>query len=141
MTAWRKTMRADVRAAIRTAPEFAGWTEISVGARSLDASSLPAVAVGTPRELSDRDGMDSSERALSLIVVVKRVGDDAFALEDACDDDAATLEQLVIAAVEDPGRTAVLTETRFDEDAGGDRKVGTLSLLFTITHWPADPLT
>ena len=140
MTAWRKEIRSSVRAAVRAAAEFADWTETSVGARSVDATALPMFAVGTPRELSDRDGMDSTERNLSLVVVVKRLGDDPFALEDACDDDAAILESLVIAAVDSINRTAVLTETRYDEDAGGDRKVGTLSLLFSIIHWPVDPL-
>lgn len=140
MSDWRKTQRAAVRAALKGDARFAGFTEISVNAKSLDAGSLPAMAVGTPSETSSRDGLDSTERDTRLIVVVKRLGADDFALEDTCDDDAQEIEKLTGAALDAAGFQWDLTETRYEADSGGGQSVGTLMMAFSVKFWPVDPV-
>lgn len=140
MTTWRKTYRSEMRAALQDDARFSGWTEISVDAKTLDDGALPAIAVGTPREMSARDGLDSTQRDTSLVVVVKRAGTDAFALEDLCDDDAAQIEAVAVAALSDEARQWQLTETRYSTDTEGGRALGTLMMLFSVVTWPSDPL-
>lgn len=140
MSDWRKTQRSVVRAALSGSDRFSGFTEISVNAKSLDEKSLPAIAVGTPSETSERDGLDSTQRVTRLVVVIKRLGANDFDLEDTCDDDALEVELLVGAALDLAGFQWDLTETRFDADTGGSRSVATLLMAFSVTFWPVDPV-
>lgn len=128
----RKAIRAAVSSALAGRP---GWSEISAWVQTVDASRLPAWAVATPSERSDRDSNDGFARNdLTLIVMAKRTGPEADILADM-DDDADALAPLVIAAVGTGSIDCILTETATRVDRTGERPVGTLTLQFAVTYW------
>lgn len=137
MTVWRTNARTAVRAALTESDRFDGFKALNIWAKSINAEDLPSIGSGIPRETSNLDGLDSSERQTSLAVVVKRVGAN---LEDLGDEDAAEIERLVVAALSDECELPELKETNYSEDTSGQRPVSTLAMMFTITNWPADPL-
>lgn len=138
MTAWRSALRTDVRAAIAGSDRFGDFTMISIWAKAVNADELPAIGTGVPRETTDRESLDSTVRRPLLAVVVKRVGTD---LEDLADADSAEIERLVMGVYDGTDVQPDLTETNYSEDPGGQRPVSTLTLMFAVSHWIADPLT
>jgi hypothetical protein len=138
MTDWRSDLRTDVRAAIAGSDRFGDFTALNIWAKSVNAGDLPAIGTGIPRETSDRESLDSTVRRPLLAVVVKRVG---TGLEDLADADSAEIERLVMDVYDGTDVQPDLTETTYSEDPGGQRPVSTLTLMFAVPHWIADPLT
>lgn len=139
MTHPRAEFRADVRTALLAAPRFAGFTLLSAWAQNIDAEALPVMAVATPREDKTLTGHTEAQRVTSVVVVIKRLGDDD--LEDFLDDDSDAAEIAVLAALDGANQEAVLQSTETRLDGAGDRRVGTLTMTFRVTTWTVDPLT
>lgn len=124
----RKALRDAARAALQTAlPDF---TEMPVAQLAVNTSKLPAWAMGTPREVSAAASKEDLDRQVTLMVVVKREGDD---LEDLLDEDAATIEEAVIPALLPVCRHAELSETLTDQTRDGGRPVG--QIVLRISCW------
>lgn len=129
----RMSVRAAARTALLATPEFADATLISAWAQSVDAGALPALAVATPTERVTPESHNRHQRELVLAVVLKRMGDDD--IEDALDVDADAIETVILAAVFGPEMDCALTQTETRVDGDGARRVGTLTMTFTVTYW------
>lgn len=139
MTHYRTEYRAALLAALQVDPVFADFTTLSAWVRDIDAQTLPVLAVATPREVKDRDALETSQRDTTVMVVVKIKGGDD--LEQVLDDLSMRVEQLAIPALETAARPCFLTDTEVVVDGGGERRVGTLTMKFLVTAWLAEPLS
>lgn len=133
----RTAIRAAAKAALQAAPRFAGFSNISAWAQSVSAKDLPAWAVATPREAKDRQGQAVAQQDLTLIVVIKRVGEDD--IEDVLDADSTAVEDAITAALRDESQDCDLAQTEMKVDGDGAQRVGTLTMLFNVTYWVDDP--
>lgn len=133
----RTAVRAAARQALQGASGLDGFTEISAWVQSVDADALPAWAVATPREIRDRQGMDNAQEDLTLAVVLKRLG--GADIEDVLDADSAVIEAAVVPAVRSEFRQCELVQTEIKLDGEGARRIGTLTMAFTVTYWVDDP--
>lgn len=137
MTSSNKIIRDTVRSAISAAAHFTDFEQIGIWEKKVNADNLPGFAVGTPRWAPDlQHSFDTSERQVTLIVVVKRA---TGALEDLADADSDAIENLVLQSLDTNEREVSLTECTYQEDTGGDRPISTLSMMFIIKSWPANP--
>jgi hypothetical protein len=132
----RKEVRAQARAALELAPDLAGFTAISAWVQSVDVDALPAWALATPRETRERKSHDKAQEDLTLAVVIKRLGGDD--IEDILDDDSAAVEEAIVPALRSNARDAELAHTEIKLDGEGARRVGTLTMAFTVTYWTDD---
>jgi hypothetical protein len=135
----RAEFRAAARAALQVDARFAAFTMLSAWAQNIDSEDLPVMAVATPREDKTLTGHAEAQRVTSLVVVVKRLGDDD--LEDILDDDSDAVEIAVLGALDGANQEAVLQSAETRLDGAGERRVGTLTMTFRITTWTVDPLT
>jgi len=133
----RKAVRYAARDALTAAPYFDGFTAISAWAQSVDERSLPLWAIATPGEGADRVTQGHGRRDLSLILVVKRLGD--VDLEDLLDDDADAALPVILAAVRSETRDCEMTRIDMKLDGEGARRIGTLTITFNVTYWDDDP--
>lgn len=133
----RKAIRAAAKLALRNDPALAAFTEISAWVQSIDATTLPAWAVATPQERRDRQSDDHAQEDVTLAVIVKRLGDDD--IEDQLDDDSAAVDAAICAALRDQFTQVELAQTETKLDGEGARRVGTLTMAFTVTYWVDDP--
>lgn len=134
---YRRTLRLAARSALAAAPALAGFTSMSAWAQNIDAHLLPVFGVATPRETAGRDSHDTSRREVSVMVVLKRLGDDG--LEDTLDDDADVVEPLINAALRSAERDCEMRDLSITVSGDGARRVGTLQMTFTVTLWTDDP--
>jgi hypothetical protein len=139
MPHYRSSYRTVVRTALEAQPDFAEYQSLSAWSQTIDSSELPFFAVATPTERKERDTHTSSARETMLFVVFKKRGGDD--LEDELDDLSIVAEQAVLLALEDPERECILTETNIELDGSAGTRVGTLSMKFTVTIWPLEPIT
>lgn len=137
MTLSNKVIRDTVRAEINASSDFSNFTRFGVWEKKVNAKNLPGYAVGTPRWAPDlHHSFDTSERQVTLIVVVKRA---TGALEDLADADSDAIEDLVLQSLDTNAQEVSLTECTYQEDTSGDRPISTLSMMFIIKSWPANP--
>lgn len=134
MTTQNKVIRDNLRAAIDADARFADFSKVGIWDKKINADALPALGLGTPRwnpELDDT--LDSSERSLTLIIVVKRTEGE---LEDLADEDSEALETLVCGLLDTDEQEVALQECTYQEDTSGGQSVATLSMMFVIKNWP-----
>jgi hypothetical protein len=133
----RKLIRAAAKLALGEAAALDGFSEISAWVQSVSVDTLPAWAVATPFERRDRQSQDNAQEDLTLAVVVKRVGGDD--IEDLLDDDSGAIEAAIVPALRSAFRQCELAQTEITLDGDGARRVGTLTMAFTVTYWVDDP--
>ncbi|NEX45187.1 hypothetical protein [Pseudotabrizicola algicola] len=133
----RTAIRAAAKLALQGAAGLTAFTEMSAWAQSVDSSILPAWGVVTPRETRLRQANDTAQEELVLAVFVKRLGDDD--IEDVLDADSALIETAIIPALRALERDCELTSTEIRLDGEGARRLGTLTMAFTVTYWADDP--
>lgn len=133
----RSAIRAAARTALQGASGLAEFTEMSAWAQAVDPSILPAWGLVTPRETRLRQANDTAQEDLVLAVVVKRLGGDD--IEDVLDADSAVIESAIVPALRTPERDCELSSTEIKLDGDGARRVGTLTMAFTVTYWVDDP--
>lgn len=140
MSHYRRAIRDTAVAAMAAAPAFQGFTQMSAWAQGLDLRSLPVWGIATPREVKAITGLEDAERAVDLVLVLKRAGGDD--LEDLLDEDSHAAEVAIV-----PGLRAATYDSSFLRsseirlDAGGEKRVGTLTMTFQIKVWTEEPLT
>jgi hypothetical protein len=138
MPHYRSSYRTLVKVALEAHSAFAEFQHMSAWSQSVDELELPFFAIATPRERKERSTHGSSTRNTVLALVFKvRGGDD---LEDTLDDLSFIAEQVTELALETDERDCRLTDTGIDLDGSSGNRVGTLSLQFTITIWPSEPI-
>ncbi|MFD1913802.1 hypothetical protein [Halodurantibacterium flavum] len=132
----RREIRTRARDALREAPRFRRFTFLNAWAQNIDARSLPAIAVATPVERSRLVSHGTVERVTTLVVVVKRLGQDG--LEDELDEDEAAIGDALTGALLTVLRLIELREVQVSVNGEGAQRVGTLQLTFELTwHWSA----
>lgn len=139
MTHRRIFIRAVLRLALGVAPRLSAMTEVSLWQAKIDADTLPVYGITTPTEAKDSDAQNSAERAITVLVAIKRRGLDE--LEDTLDEDSDHVEALVIGALRTEGIDARLDRTDVSIDGSADRRVGTLSMTFQAFVQTTEPLT
>ena len=139
MSHYRKDLRDAAKAAIAGHAALSGYNVFSAWSQNIDAGSLPAFGVATPREDKTLDGLDASERNITLIVVFKRKGGDD--LEDVLDDDSIEAEIALLPALAAIIDATDLTGTEIRIDGDGASRVGTLTMTFRSRHWLIDPIS
>jgi hypothetical protein len=127
------------RLALAAQPEFEDFQANSAWSQTIDHDELPFFAVATPREGKDKTTHSNSTRQTTLVVVLKILGGDG--LEDELDALSIVVENVVITALENSERDCDLSETSVDLDGNAGSRVGTLSMKFTVTIWPLEPIT
>jgi len=138
MTHYRKIYRDTVRSALQADAAFTDFTVMSAWAHNLDIDDVPAFGVATPQETKRLDSLDSSERETQLVVILKIKGGDA--IEDLMDGFSELVEPIVITALSGPASECLLTNTTTKVDGGGEVRVGTLTMEFSVKAWLAEPL-
>jgi len=136
---YRAEYRALARAALLADPTFEDYTLLSAWVRDIDPSTLPVLHVATPRETKEQDTHTSSTRVTTLMVIAKIKGGDA--IEDKLDELSTVVETVIGTALDSAERACLLGDTEVTVDGGGEKRVGTLIMRFSITFWPAEPLT
>jgi hypothetical protein len=138
VTHYRSAIRAGLRAALAADPTYGAVRQISAWSQNVDAASLPIIGVVTPKEIKDLDGLKTSERETTLLVVLKRIGGED--LEDQLDDDSAAIEIVALTALSGMDLGAELMATDLTLDGSGERRVGTLTMTFRLRQWLPEPL-
>jgi hypothetical protein len=136
---YRSTYRGVVRMALAADPAFASFTMLSAWAQNIDEKTLPVLAVATPSETKDLPTIGESERDTQLVVVAKIKG--ANELEDDLDDLSDLIERATLTALDTAKRKCELRNTTVQIDGGGESRVGTLTLTFSVQSWLIEPLT
>ncbi len=136
---YRSTYRGVVRMALAADPAFASFTVLSAWAQNIDEKTLPVLAVATPTEAKDLPSLGESSRDTQLVVVAKIRGADE--LEDDLDDLSDLIERAVITALDTDARQCELRNTSVQIDGGGESRVGTLTMTFSVQAWLIEPLT
>ena len=127
MPHYRTDLRQRALEALQGSDLFSDHTCVQSFPKSIDHNQLPVIAVATPRERRVRDGLDTQDAVIDLIVVLKRKG--GVALPDELDDAGDALEDLLLSAIGGPGLLTT-TEVSTDVDGQGDTCVGTLVITF-----------
>ena len=122
----RTELRASVTAALEAAIPDVTWQKAHW--QVAGSGQLPLGGVGTPRTRNQMIDLSTSERAVDLLVVLKREG--GADLEDDLDAESVVIERTVLPVLETVSYDFDLVETQFDGDASGEISVGTLSMLF-----------
>jgi len=128
MTHIRTRLRMDVRAALVVAMIDVTWPQRHWGKEHV--SDLPRGGVATPRTRNDLIDVGSVNRAIDLIVVLKREGGDD--IEDILDADSTLIERAVLPVLEGYSTDFGLVETQIAPDGRGSTTVGELSMLFRV---------
>ncbi|WPZ24867.1 hypothetical protein UM399_11905 [Sulfitobacter pontiacus] len=136
---YRSIYRGVVRMALAADPAFATFTVLSAWAQNIDEKTLPVLAVATPSEAKDLPAHGESNRDTQLVVVAKIKGADE--LEDDLDDLSDLIERAVITALHTDQRQCELRNTSVQIDGGGESRVGTLTMTFSVQAWLIEPLT
>lgn len=136
---YRGDIRASTRLALEHCAHFADCTMIWAWSSSIDTDAFPILAVMTPSETKGDAVRGSSERIITLQVMLRRLGGDD--IEDIIDHDSAMLEAAVLASLRTHNWGAELQATEVSIDQGGDKRVGSLDMKFQVTLWVPDPLT
>lgn len=136
---YRSTYRGVVRMALAADPAFASFTVLSAWAQNIDEKTLPVLAVATPGETKDLPALGESARDTQLVVVAKIKGGNA--LEDDLDDLSELIERATLTALDTSTRQCELRNTTVQIDGGGESRVGTLTMTFSVQAWLIEPLT
>lgn len=136
---YRSQLRAMTRLALTHCPYFADFTHISAWASSVDIDTLPVLAVMTPSDTKGDSARGSSERLVTLQLLIRRAGGED--IEDILDQDSAQLEAAVLDALRTYGWGGDLQGTEISIDHSGERRVGSLDMKFQVTLWLPEPLT
>lgn len=136
---YRGQIRASTRLTLEHCAHFADCTMLWAWSSELDADALPILAVMTPSETKGDAARGSSERIISLQVLLRRLGGDD--IEDILDHDSTVLEAAVLASLRTHNWGAELQATDVSIDQAGDQRVGSLDMKFLVTLWVAEPLT
>lgn len=136
---YRSTYRSIAIAALAAQETFADFQSFSAWSQTVDEDEMPFYAVATPRENKEVTTHGSSTRNITLVVVCKILGADD--LEDELDDLSIVVETAIINALATQARDCDLAETAVDLDGAAGSRVGTLTMRFTITIWPSEPIT
>lgn len=139
MSHYRKDIRDAAKAAITGHAALAGYKLISAWSQNIDTDSLPAFGVATPREDKTLDGLETSERVITLIVVFKRTGNES--LDDVLDLHSIEAELALLPALSAVIDATELTSTEVRIDGEGALRVGTLTMTFRSRHWLVDPIS
>lgn len=143
MSTERKTLRADLLAAVATARSahapLAGCAIISAWTLALDPSALPVIGVSVPTERRDPAAQDTIAQDFQAVVVVKMThkGGDGPQIEDALDDAAEALADPIEMALMTTTRAVALVSSAIDITGQGSTRVGTLTLTFGVQTWRA----
>lgn len=121
-------LRANVRAALQAAVPDVSWPKDNWA--KIDPTQLPRGGVATPRVLTERIDVETVERRVDVVAVLKRMGGED--LEDELDADSGAIEVAVLAVFEVSSDDFDLVETQTEFDAGGKKTVGTLMMLFRV---------
>ncbi|WP_428924992.1 hypothetical protein [Marinibacterium sp. SX1] len=138
----RSEYRAIAKAALSAHADLASFTVMSAWARDIDPKTLPVFGVATPGETKRLDSLDTSERACTLMVVLKILGGDD--IEDRLDVLGDAAEAAILSAMAQqlgPERPCTLTDTEVVVDGGGTRRVGTLTMKFEVMAWLVEDLS
>lgn len=129
MSQHRRAMRNAARAALAGA--LPGRVAPRSWAQGLDGEALPLVAVLTQGGPVTRGAKDMLRREETLLVVLRRAGDDG--LEDALDDDAIAAEAAVRTALDALAEVmdAELAEIRIQIAGEGGRRIGQVEQRWT----------
>lgn len=136
---YRKEYRDFVKAALSTESTYEDFTVLPAWAQNISARDLPVIGVATPTEAKDLLDHGTSVRQTRLLVLAKMVGGDE--IEDTLDDLSDSLERSVMSAVNSEKIECLLTGTSIEVDAGGENRVGSLTMEFSVTKWLVEPLT
>lgn len=130
---YRAEYRAAALAALKADPRLGRLTQISAWAGNIDAATLPVLGVVTPQERATPDTHGQFQRSTLLQVVVKRLGRDD--VEDVLDEDAASVEAAVIAAIMTRDIQCFPEDLTVAVSGDGEQRVGTLIVNFRVTSW------
>lgn len=125
-------VRADLRTAVRTALQ-AAMPDINWPRRwwvKVAPSELPRGGVATPLDVPRRIDVDEVERAVDLLVMLKRTGGDD--LDDVLDADSAGVEETVMPVLAQHSDLFDLVETTTDFDQNAEEPLGSLSMRFRV---------
>jgi hypothetical protein len=125
----RTQLRTAARAALIAALSDVTWVK-SYWSQVTNRSQLPRGGVATPRTVTRQIDVGFVDRAVDLVVIVKREGDED--LEDTMDADAVRIEEALAPVMQARSDDFDLVEENFEVDAKGDVPVGTLSMLFRV---------
>jgi hypothetical protein len=138
VTHYRAAARDTAKTAMQLSSAFALFAMESAWAQKIDADLLPVFGVATPREDKRLTGLEESQRVFTLILVLKRLGDDD--LEDVLDDDSLEAEVVLLGALAPSVEEVLLQTTEVRIEGEGARRIGTLTMNFQITIGLVDPL-
>ncbi|MBN8291031.1 hypothetical protein JI664_03545 [Rhodobacter sp. NTK016B] len=149
MSAERKALRADLRAAVASAiaehAPLAGARIVSAWAQDISPDALPIVGIAVPTEGREPATMDTMAQDFRAVVVVKMKakglnGTDGPEAENALDDAAIALIDPIEAALmrgTGPARDVALQSSAIDISGTGSPRIGTLTLTFGVQSWCA----
>lgn len=133
MTHYRSAYRQAVREAIEGMPELAAFTFLPAWTQKIDASQLPVFGVSTASEGSSRQGDNTVHRVTTVRVsMMTRAADD---VESELDDLSLAVEAVVLAALDPISHIVELSRTSIAPEAGGEQKIGTLLMEFSVTRF------
>jgi len=125
---YRASLRAAVRAALSADIAFADVTVIEGWHQSFDEDAMPAIAVFTPREEVERQGVRSKSRTVDVVVQLRSLG--GAALEDELDDRSGAIELVVLPVLESLTADAWISVTDVEIDGQSGRRIGKLNVVF-----------
>lgn len=135
--------RAQIRNATRLALEhcsyFSDFTHMAAWASGVDITALPVLAVMTPSDIKGDEARGSSERLVTLQLLIRRAGGED--IEDQLDLDSAQIEIAVLAALRTQNWGGALTKTEISVDHSGAQRIGMLDMQVQVTLWVPEPLT
>ena len=136
---YRTQIRASTRLALQHCAYFSDMTHISAWASGVDITTLPVLAIMTPNETKAEEARGSSERIVTLQVLIRRAGGED--IEDQLDLDSGHLEAAVLASLRTNSWGGELTKTEISIDHSGAQRIGSLDMQFQVTLWVPEPLT
>lgn len=131
MRHYRAGYRDAVRRAIEGDSDFLDFTFLPAWTQKIDPSQLPVFGVSTPSEGSSRQGGNTVHRITTVRVSMMILAEED--IEAELDDLSLPVEALVLAALDPISHIVELTRTSTVPEAGGEQKIGTLLMEFSVT--------
>lgn len=128
----RRALRDAAAAALEASAHFADHRRINAWmVQAVSATDLPVYGMATPDETRNRDySQDLAEVRCDLVLVIKRAGQDL--VEDDLDSDADAAAAAIQDAIRTDYRACDLTRTQCKIDASGERRVGSVEMIFAV---------
>lgn len=133
MSHYRTAYREAAAAAILTSPDFRGYARVSAWAQKVDPTQMPCFGVATPRETSARAGGGTVHRVTTVQIGARLAGGED--LEQMLDAISLAAEVAVLPALEPLSHIVELAQVSTSVDAGGERRIGTLIMDFSVTRF------